>query len=338
MSAKMITGISWFEDRKAKEKGEPGIRHSYMASLATTLHYLMGGVDPTWLMGTSAFAFRIIVNEVMCPSAMSVFNWTLVLPEAVEQAGFHCEYVSRLWHEAEIAEEKRFEAHSAIVEGIKRDVPAVVWDVADAEWGLIVGYDEEGETYDTLTWEGKPSRLPFDKLGLNGIDVLSVTITDSLNQRSHEEVVNNSLETAVAHAEQGEWTERPEYQDGLPAYDLWAQLCERWAMLLDAGKAEKIDADLPAHADYYASHWYSARCYARDYVESISDGDRNLREAFSSYKEVASRLEPVWKYFSEASQPETEDLKIMAQNIRSAKSAEEKGISQIKEYLENATH
>ena len=32
----------------------------------------------------SAFAFRIWVNEIFCPSAMSVFAWHRVLPEGIE--------------------------------------------------------------------------------------------------------------------------------------------------------------------------------------------------------------------------------------------------------------
>ena len=39
----------------------------------------------------------------------------------------------------------------------------------------------------------------------------------------------NSLKTAVKHGEQGEWLERPAYQDGLPAYETWASALEKLA-------------------------------------------------------------------------------------------------------------
>ncbi|MEJ2721913.1 MAG: hypothetical protein P8181_12365, partial [bacterium] len=84
-----------------------------MASVATALSHIGVEVDPSWLMGTSGFAFRIYINEVMCPSAASVFRWAAILPETIEQAGYHCGYVSRLWNEEAKEAERRAEAHEA---------------------------------------------------------------------------------------------------------------------------------------------------------------------------------------------------------------------------------
>ena len=86
MSIKALTDLAWYRDPDPDAAGEPGIVHSYVASLATALNYIDGRLDPAWLLGASGFAFRIWVNEVMCPSAMSVFDWRRILPEAVEQA------------------------------------------------------------------------------------------------------------------------------------------------------------------------------------------------------------------------------------------------------------
>ena len=97
----------WYTDPAARDKGEPGVYHSFVASVATALNYLGVEIDPAWLMGTSAFAFRIFINEVMCPSATSVFNWASILPETIEQAGRQSVYVSRLWdEEAEALQER----------------------------------------------------------------------------------------------------------------------------------------------------------------------------------------------------------------------------------------
>ena len=75
MSTVLIKDLEWFSDTQAIKTGEPGIRHSYLASVATVLHYLKPDFDPIWMMGAGGFAFRIMVNETMCPSAMSNFNW-----------------------------------------------------------------------------------------------------------------------------------------------------------------------------------------------------------------------------------------------------------------------
>ena len=97
----ILKNTSWYVDPKAEEKGEPGLCNTFIASVATALQRMGVAVDPSWLMGTSGFAFRILVNEIMCPSAMSVFDWSAILPEAMEQADYHCIYVSRLWHETD---------------------------------------------------------------------------------------------------------------------------------------------------------------------------------------------------------------------------------------------
>ncbi|MHC4946256.1 MAG: hypothetical protein ACYTG7_24855, partial [Planctomycetota bacterium] len=293
-------------------------------------------VDPVWLMGSSAFAFRIFVNEIMCPSAMSIFKWSTLLPEAVEHAGRQCIYISRLWDEGEKEEAKRAEAHEAIVQGIDEGRPAVAWDVADAEWGLIIGYDEKRKSYDTLTCKGKPDELAYDKLGKNGIDVLSVAIPAGPNERSQEEIILKSLHAAVAHAEQKEWMDRPKYQDGLPAYDLWGLLLDRWIQILQAGRAKEIKVDILHFSAYYAAHYYSARCYARDYLNAVSSGIYILKHAALSYKKVASSLAPLWEFFSKGEPPKANDLFELRESLRSAREAEALGIEQIKEYLARA--
>jgi hypothetical protein len=333
MSIRAIKDIAWYIDPKTKTKREPGIYHSYMSSLATTLNYIKGKVDPVWLMGTSAFAFRIFVNEVMCPSAVSDFDWSSILPEAVEQVGYHCIYVSRLWNENEKEQERKEQAHAAVVEAINKGVPAVVWDVADAEWGLIVGYDDEKQSYQTLTCRAQESSLAFNRLGRNGIDILSVAILGEPNSRSREEIIINSLRAAVNHAEQKEWMERPAYENGLHAYDLWALLFQRWAILVRAGKGEKIGSRMRSNSLCYAGHHYSARCYARDYLKTITDGNVMLQKASLSYEKVASFLKPVWDCFSEEKEITERSLLSLAESIKNAKAAEEEGINYIKQYL-----
>ncbi len=292
-----IDNITWYKDPKTETGDELCIVHSYMVGLATALNHISPDFDPVWLMGSSGFAFRIWINETMCPSAMSIFNWSDILPEAVEQAGYQCDYVSRMWDEEGVEKERREQAHTAIVAAINRGVPSIVWDIHDVEWGLIVGYDDGKKKDQAIAYDGKQAALPQKKLGKNGIDILSVAVPGSPNGRSRQEIVRRSLEVAVAHADQQEWTDRPKYQNGLQAFDLWALLFERWAMLVEAGKGGKIGLDIISFAEYYARHYYSARCYARDYLKTIADGNKLLGDASISYGTVAGHLKPVWEYF-----------------------------------------
>jgi hypothetical protein len=337
MSRRRLHDIEWYVDRKAEEHGEPGIYHSYVASLATAINHVAGSLEPAWLMGSSGFAFRSFVNEVFCPSAMSIFTWADVLPEAMEQAGYECRYIGRMWDDGHLEDQRREEAHAAIVEGIGRGAPAVVWDVADVEWGLIVGYDDDGESYDVLSYVGKSTSLPYEKLGKNGIDVLSVAIPGEANRRSREEVVLNSLRVAIAHADGEEWTERPKYQNGLAAFDLWATLYDRWGLLVGAGRGEKLPMDLVDWAAYYAGHHYSARSYARDYLEAVAGVSEPLRQAASSYATVACHLRPVWEHGREGLTHDPVVLSSLADHIREAKLSETRAVDCIREHVRGAT-
>ncbi|MBN1213144.1 MAG: hypothetical protein JXA92_11240 [candidate division Zixibacteria bacterium] len=328
-----IENINWFRDENAEGKNEPGIRHSFTAALATVFNHIDGRLDPVRLMGGTAFAFRIFVNEIMCPSAMSVFDWYRILPEAVEQMGRDCYYISRLWDESDKEVERRRQAQELISTGIDNGYPAVVWDIAEAEWGVITGYDDTAQLYETLTWQGKASSLTYDRLGRNGIDILSVTIPGGTNGRSDEEIIRNALQAAVDHAEQKESIELPKYHEGLPAYDQWATIFENWVKLVKAGKDGNIGVDIYNFAAYYASHYFSARCYARDFLESVKGDNENLDKAFQAYKKVAEFLKPVWEKSPKVSSHGIELLRSHTDNIRSAKKAEEEGINHIKKYL-----
>ncbi len=331
ISANKLDKIKWYTDPKAKD--HPGIFHSYMASLATALNYVDRKLDPVWLMGCSAFAFRIFINETFCPSAMSIFEWNAILPDAIKQYGHKCHYISRMWDEEDLEKERREEAHKAIKEAIDNNIPAIVWDIKETEWGLIVGYNDKSWKYDTMTCKGMFSFLPYKKLGKNGIDILSVAIPIEKSKRDKDEVIRNSLKATVAHAEQKEWNKRPEYQDGLPAFDLWALLHERWAMLIDSGRATNIPKDIPFFAKYYAGHYYSARCYARDYLDTIKGADSALNKAHESYTKVASLLQPVWDNFEDKPDLSADKLRSLSATIKSAKQSEEEGIGYIKEWL-----
>lgn len=333
MSSHNLEEISWYKDSAAEAKGEPGIYHSFMKSLATVIFYIEGEVDPVWLMGCSGFAFRIWVNEVMCPSAMSVFNFSTVLTAAIEQAGYQAIYISRYWDESDLDSKRRAEAHGAILEGIDRGVPAIVWDVADAEWGLITGYDLNKNIYQTLTHIGKSHSMPFEKLGRNGIDILSVTIPGAKNKINRDEIIKNALNTAVSHAGQKEWTDRPKYQNGLLAYDLWASLFEKWAMIVRAGKEKNISSEIWNFARYYAGHYYSARCYAREFLKSIANKNEALSQAAACYEKVASLLMVLWEFFYQENNIDADIIYTFSENIKSARTLEEKGINFIKDYL-----
>ena len=338
MTIKKLDNLKLYFDNHSLRKNEPGIRHSYLSCIATALNYISGEIDPVWLMGSSAFVFRIFVNETLCPSAMSMFSFKDILPEAIEQAGYNCIYLERMWNNSEKEEEKRIEAHKAIVEGIQGGIPAIAWDVSDVEWGLIIGYDDTNKSYFIISHQGKPFSLPYNKLGNNGINILSVSVPGEPNLRDRDKVIKNTLNAAIAHADGKEWIDdRPIYQNGLKAYDLWASAFEKWSWIIATGKSDKIGLDLIYFSRFYAEHYYSARCYARDYLRQIAEDNINLRKASIAYGHAADFLKPLWIYFTERKNPESTLINSFVRNIDNAKKSEEDGIAFIKKYLNQSS-
>jgi hypothetical protein len=333
VASNKLKNIEWYTDKKAVADKQPGIYHSFTASLATTLNYIQKDLVPVWLMGTSGFAFRIFVSETMCPSAMSIFDWGKILPEAVEQNGYVCRHVSRLWHESELEQKRREEAHKAIINAINNDIPCIVWDIADSEWGLVVGYNDNKEEYNTFTCRGRESILPYDKLGLNGIKILSVIIPGAKNNCDRNEIINRSLNIAVEHADGKEWNDRPKYQNGFAAFKHWNKVFERWVKVIKKKKIVKIPEPMMFFIKYYAGHHYSARLYGSAYLKNIAGDNQYLVSAANSFSNTALCLKPMWELNPEAKIDPVHTLETFGRNVLDAGLSEKKGIRYIKEYL-----
>jgi hypothetical protein len=135
----------------------------------------------------------------------------------------------------------------------------------------------------------------------------------------------NSLKTAVKHAGQGEWLERPAYQDGLPAYETWANALEK---LAEGGEQNMLS--------YYAGTYLAARHYAKRYLRLAAEmlgGAQQLVDAANFYAEVEQRLTEVWKILGQDGQRSADELRKCAELLRAAKASEQKAIEQIKGYL-----
>ncbi len=317
MAEHKLEGVRIDWDAGAGARGEPGIYNSFMGALAGVLGYLGQPVDPAWLMGVSGWAFRICVEAGMCPSATSVYDWCGVLPETVAQAGYDAVHIH-----ADYSDEARQEAQAAILKGIDAGVPAIVWDIAIPEWGLVIGYDPDKACYLTLDCLGRAGEMPYGQLGQREIHFVSVTVVGAPNGRSREQAVRRALELAVHHGAGEEWTERPGYQNGLAAYGLWADALE---------KGLTHPEGVPS--GYYAGHYVGARCYARDFLKALAAEDDGLAPAAEAYAQVAAEMAPVWAAYAQ-SNPTPEVARACAGHLRRAQAAEERGLALLSAWLE----
>lgn len=333
MSTIDLQNVTRYLDTESLARGEPGLRHSWVSSLATVLHHITGSLDPVELMGATGFAFRFWVSEVLCPSAQSVFAWQSLLPESVEQTGYHCSHITRFLHEMADEEAKRQLARTAIQRSLERDIPVIAWDIADAEWGVICGCNEPADVYHALDWKGDEVELPAMRLGRNGIDNLSIVIVERPNSRTQDEIFRNALHAAVQHAHSREELERPAYADGLAAFEMLKTNWRRWAMLIDAGKAGNIGVDLYGMARYCISHVFSARCYARDYLERHSGESKVLKDAAEQYGRVASSFGKIWTVLEDADDLSARQLRDFSEITDAALEHEKKAVKAIESFL-----
>lgn len=312
-------------DHDAVARGEPGLTHSFVASLATAIDSAGYVIDPIRLMGTTGFAFRIWVEDRLLPNAMNGFDWQAILPEAVHRAGFDCRHIHRFEQESHVEEERRIAAHEGIVRSIDNGVPAIVWDPSDPPmWGLIVGYNDHMQIYSTKAFWGYAMPLAYSKLGRRDINRLSVILLGEPNDENEEIVIRASLESGLLHAQGSEGRQLADIQSGLAAFD-------RWAELLKPGALAEHELQF---ADYYAEMFLSFRCYARDYLQMIGKDSRHLLAASVAYATEADALREIYVAFRETKRPSDEHLGNLVAYVLRAKEAEEEALSNIATYLE----
>ena len=323
-----IENLRSYKDHDIRARGEPDQSHSFIASLAIVLSQAGYVIDPVWLTGASGFAFRIWVQGRLQPNAMNAFDWEALLAPSVERTGFSCTHIYRATGDEANEENRRIEAHAAIVESIDRGVPAIVWDPTDPPvWSLVCGYNDFTRTYDVFATWGYHTSLSYAQLGRRDVATLSVTVVGEPNGLAEAAAFRESLEIAVAHAEEREQPSRPRLAAGLSAYDCWADLLEPGA--------------LPVHdlqfADYYGGSYCTARCYARDYLRRFGGNDPRLKQASGAYADVAGELLTVWRTFDQEKRPCDAVLRELSQCVRRARVAEEAAIDAIGRYLRAVT-
>ncbi|HHW08498.1 MAG TPA: hypothetical protein GXX29_00830 [Firmicutes bacterium] len=324
-----VANVKWHHDPSGGEGIPTCHLHSYTKAALTALQTQEGSVDPVWVAGASGAAFRIWIHKDICPSATSVFNWS-ILPAGIVNAGWNCRYHSRLWHEEFVAEERRLAALEAIKAAINEGKTPICWDVDIPEWGVITGYDDAAGELSAVSVISPETKLKYEQLGKRNIPIMSVTIIDGRNGKERQDSILNSLHTAVKHAEQGEWNDRPAYQDGLPAYEQWENALLR---LAETGEKQNM-------LYYLCATYTAARHYAGRYLELIAGEmdaagkGEELAAAAGYYRQVEEALKEACAIFTgKNGQHEAAELKAAARLVKEAGGAEAKAIGHIKNFL-----
>lgn len=213
------------------------------------------------IVATSGFAFRMWVSADLCPSATSIWEFDNQKPW-VESGGLTCDYVGRYWGQENIEEEKRLEAIAKIKSSINNGIPAISWDTGLPEWGLITGYDEDGQMFSILSIveDDSPAsnQMPFAQLGKREIPLLSVLTITGKSDKTEENILYDTKKLAVSHLTGAEWSD--ENASGLEAYPALIRHFE-----------EDFNPDLSWNMECFLGTYGALKYYAWKYFEKMKE-------------------------------------------------------------------
>ncbi|MDR1630670.1 MAG: hypothetical protein LBS36_10740 [Oscillospiraceae bacterium] len=170
------------------------------------------------IIATSGFAFRMWVSPpTFALRQPAIWSFDGQKPwVGVENGGLFCEYVGRYWGQDDIEKQKRLEAIANIKKSIDSGIPAVSWDICVCEWGLIVGYDDETQTFSVLGVSGK-GEMPYEQLGKRELPLLSVLIITGKSDKSQDAILYDTKKLAVSHLKGSEWCDNAKGLESYPA-------------------------------------------------------------------------------------------------------------------------
>jgi hypothetical protein len=323
VEAQLIENAKPFIDSTVENKGKRECHESFRQCMLSAIHIMDGEIDAAWIQGSSAFAFRIVMSETLCMSGTDWWDWRGIATKALDQLGYDCRYIDV---GGEQLAKKMPELHKEIANSVNKGVPVFAYNAHKFCWSLIVGYDDNAKQYHTIVKGSESIPIAYDKIGRHILTRLTLVIPGKKTERKRADTIRRSLVTAVEHATGGEEHDAPVYQSGLKAF-------EQWATALDRGPKQNKDYERLSHQ---ACIYYTARCYARDYLGAIKGDSPDLASAQVGYAQVADLLGEVWIAFPTRYPKAPSDNAVFVQaakNVRAAGQAEAKAIEHIKDYL-----
>ncbi|TET37166.1 MAG: hypothetical protein E3J72_06930 [Planctomycetota bacterium] len=309
--------------RKILDKVSMGLSwDSFSGALTDILNYLGGGFEPYEVPGRSAYAFRITMHEIACPSGPQMTAWPVLFPPALTRCGFNGEFFHG-WPNEPGFERKKNDAIAALRDSIDRDIPALLYAPGDVlKFGLVIGSDDGMQKFiaSAHTEPGKIDQIeiPYKEIGTNKLGLMSVLVVGGKNPDfDNEAAVRESFKAAWEHLEGRDWVHSDgKYANGIAAYDLWIKAMR--------GKRDDIDQFGLA----YCAHYYAeARAHALEYVKAYSgvlgddDAGRKLVEDYTASSRALAEIAEMLP-FPEGAFISDERAAAMINHLRVAKEKE----------------
>lgn len=218
--------------------------------------------------------------------------------------------------------EKQKQAWEITRKSIDAGTPCYGWELEQAEFYVITGYDDIGYYYNGpgIKREGGPK--PWQELGETDIGIIEMYGIKPGNEPDPVKTVKESLEFALKHArDPGKWV-NPGYHTGLEGFDVWIET-------VDKGKATGIGMS------YNAAVWTECRALGLKFLDEAKerlDGSLSplLEETIQSYFPVVDSLSRIVELFpmvpTNDGLEENERYRQGLQQLKIARKAEEKAL------------
>ena len=217
---------------------------SYIASVDGSLRAAGLWDGEVWkLMGLTGIGFHFIMHTQLCPSSVTVYEWTDDHLMALDRIGVLSEVYSIMNIRMNTFAEQQKIAVERIKGSIDAGRPVVAWaPTAILEFGILYGYDDEDGVFfvkDCSGATGDP--LLYENLGISEIPMLFYQTFSGKIEVDQEKVFRDSLQYGVS-----EWLKEfhvnPYYASGRKAYENFIRALEE-AALMNFGLAYTLGFD-----------------------------------------------------------------------------------------------
>lgn len=261
---------------------------TYIASAYGVLKHLKMWDDEVWkLMGLTGMAFHFIIHDEICPSSVTVYDWTNEHTMMMDRIGVSSEVVCVMNHTSmNTGEQLREIAVKRIKESIDSDKGVIVWAPTSVlEFGIIKGYDDkDGVFYVEDCGESEPDPLLYKNMGISEVAILFYQIVNGKIDIPQEKMIRESLEFGV-----NEWKKdnhfHPRYSSGKKAYqNLINALNKGVYNHFGLGYSLAVYSDSKKNLAKYI-----------DFVNKTGEFSDKLDTATSNYMKIAEKFEEMAK-------------------------------------------
>ncbi len=261
----------------------PNLRYApreitWLGCLEGCLDYLDADITPDWLYGCSGYTFFLVIDRVLCPSAIHAHR------HDAHALARHVGYVPDVYLSFKNRDDfgpRQRAAWDAARRGLSQDYPAFAWEW---EWHLVYGHDDVGYHLRGKDCPGGRGPLPWQHLGNTDVGWLELCVIRPGQPTDPATAVKATLAFALDCAHNSEDYVLPSDSKvcGLGAYDAWIAALEQ-------GSAD-------GHGlAYCAAAWSECRQHAPGFLREArarldaADWDP-LEDAAQAYDSVSRNL------------------------------------------------